>query len=135
MLVTDLDGNESQLKLLGHTAKGNDDRPRSEYHLKVRQLLHEIFPTCLILEEVGFNVRKGETLYLDFYIPLIKTAIEVHGEQHYKYIPFYHNNLQGFFRHQKRDRDKREWASLNKIKLIELKFDEADKWKQIINST
>jgi hypothetical protein len=130
MIVRDLDGEESFLKLIGHTTNPGDSRPRSEYHLNARTLLHEVFPTCLILEEIGFNIRKGDTLYLDFYIPLLKLAVEVHGEQHYKYVPFYHHTLQGFFKHQKRDRDKREWCELNKIRLVEFKFNEPGEWKK-----
>jgi hypothetical protein len=53
-------------------------------------MLHEKFPTLQILEEVSIPLRSKETLYLDFYIPLIKKCIEVHGEQHYKFVPFYH---------------------------------------------
>jgi len=77
-----------------------------------------------ILEEVAIPLRRSETLYLDFYIPLLKKTIEVHGEQHYKFVPFYHNTLLGFVRHKKRDQEKQEWCDINGITYIELPFHE-----------
>ena len=41
---------------------------KSTHHIRARQLLHELFPTLQILEEVS-SVRSKEVLYLDFYLP------------------------------------------------------------------
>ena len=68
----------------------------------------EIYPKLQIVEEVQVVLRNSEYVYMDFYIPLIKKCIEVHGEQHYKFNRFYHHNLLGFVKHQKRDREKKE---------------------------
>jgi hypothetical protein len=85
------------------------------------------------LQELSIPLRRNETLYLDFYIPLLKKAIEVHGEQHYKFVAYYHNNAMGFIKHKKRDNEKREWCEINNIEYIELPFNESlEEWKQRI---
>lgn len=122
MNVKDLDGNSLTWHLTGNIVKGSIEN-KSSYHLQARQLLKQIYPTMQILEEVPINSRKSETLYLDFYIPLIKKCIEVHGEQHYKFIPYYHSNKLAFLKAQKRDKDKLEWCKINGIKYVELPFD------------
>lgn len=134
MQVTDLDGNVFNWQLIGNIATGSKTN-KSSLHLKARDLIHECFPTLQVLEEVPVSIRKGETLYLDFYLPLNKKCIEVHGEQHYSFNRFYHNTVLGFIKHQKRDRDKKEWCEINDITFIELPFSEnIDQWRlRIIN--
>ena len=87
-----------------------------------------------LLEEVTINIRKSEFLYLDFYIPMIKTCMEVHGEQHYNFTPFYHANMMAFLKSQKRDRDKKSWCELNNIQYIELPYNKTDEWSELINN-
>lgn len=123
MNVKDLDGNHSTWHLTGNIVKGSVEH-KSSYHIQARNLLKNIYPTMQILEEVPINPRKSETLYLDFYIPLIKKCIEVHGEQHYKFVPYYHSNKLAFLKSQKRDKDKLEWCQINGIKYIELPYNE-----------
>ena len=134
MNVLGLDGSESYWKLSGNISKGNTNK--SALHLRTRQLLYDIFPTLQILEEVSIPIRRSETLYLDFYLPLKKICVEVHGEQHYKFIQFYHNSILGFIKAKKRDSDKKEWCELNNIAYIDLPYNETDdQWKQrIINA-
>jgi hypothetical protein len=123
MLIKDLDGNNHNWLLTGNMAKGNTAN-KSSLHLEARKLLTENFPTLQILEEVPIPLRKGDTLFLDFYLPLKKICVEVHGEQHYKFIPFYHSTLFNFIKAQKRDKEKQEWCENNNIKFIALSFDE-----------
>lgn len=123
MNVKDLDGNSGVWHLTGNIVKGSVEN-KSSYHLEARKLLKKIYPTMQVLEEVPISPRKSETLYLDFYIPLIKKCIEVHGEQHYKFIPYYHSNKLGFLKAQKRDKDKEEWCNINGIKYVPLMFNQ-----------
>jgi len=132
MLVRDLDNNSHNWHLTGNMAHGKIEN-KSSLHIRARKLLTIRYPTLQILEEVPIPLRKSETLFLDFYIPLIKQCIEIHGEQHYKFIPHYHTNMLGFIKHKKRDRDKVSWCELNSIQYIELPFDKSDsEWEQII---
>jgi len=134
MNVITLDGDTKKWSLIGTISK--NQKNKSALHIKTRQLLVELFPTLQMLEEVPIPVRKSEVLYLDFYLPLKKYCIEVHGEQHYKLVGFYHQNLMGFLKSKKRDSDKKEWCELNGIKYIELPYDEDEnQWKErIINA-
>ncbi len=125
MNVKDLDGNTNKWNLTGYIAKGSVTK-KSSLHLKARSLIKDCYPTLQILEEVPISVRRSETLYLDFYLPLTKTCIEVHGEQHYKFVPFYHTNKFGFFKHKKRDQEKKDWCDINGISVIELSYAESE---------
>lgn len=127
MQVKDLDGNTVNWQLIGNIAHGSAQN-KSSLHLHARDLIRGYFPTLQILEEVSINPRRSETLYLDFYLPLIKKCIEVHGEQHYKFSRFFHNTPLGFIRHKKRDQDKKDWCELNGIEYIELPFDQIEQW-------
>ena len=133
MQVKDLDGNTYNWQLIGNIAHGTALN-KSSLHLEARSIIHESFPTLQVLEEVPVNVRRTELLYLDFYLPLLKKCIEVHGEQHYKFSRFFHNTALGFIKHKKRGQDKKEWCELNNITYIELAFDKKDEWiKRIKN--
>ena len=135
MTIKDLDNNIHNWHLTGNMSHGNTAN-KSSLHLRVRQILTTNFPTLQILEEVPIPLRKSETLYLDFYMPLIKTCVEVHGEQHYKFVAYYHNNQFGFIKQKKRDKDKKEWCETNGIKYIDLALDKTDEeWeKQVKNA-
>lgn len=132
MQVKLLDGSSQNWQLTGYYAHANMDQ-KSSFHLIAREALKKQYPTLQILEEVTVPLRKSEVVYLDFYIPLLKKAIEVHGEQHYKFIPFYHSNQLGFLKSQKRDREKKEWCELNGIRYVELPYSESvEEWTERI---
>jgi hypothetical protein len=131
MQIYDLDGNAQYWHLTGLVSHGKIQN-KSQWHLKARNLLVKVYPTLSILEEVPIPIRRSEYLYLDFYIPLVKKTIEIHGEQHYKFVKFYHKNMMGFLKSQKRDREKREWCDINNISYIELPYNQADQWEDII---
>lgn len=134
MLIVDLDGNHHKLNLRGNISHAKNNN-KSSFHMRARKLINNLFPTLQILEEVAIPIRKSETLYMDFYLPLNKTCIEVHGEQHYKFVAHYHNNQMGFIKHKKRDRDKMEWCYINDIRYIELPYNETDtEWTNRINN-
>lgn len=133
MQIKTLDGQIQNWQLTGHFAHANLEH-KSEPHVKAREVLKNCFPTLQILEEVPVPLKRSETLYIDFYIPMLKTAIEVHGEQHYKFVQFYHHNQLGFIKSQKRDREKIEWCELNGIKYIELPhYENEDNWRVRLN--
>lgn len=134
MQIKDLDGNIHSWNLTGNMAKGKIVN-KSTFHLKARQLISSIFPTMQILEEVPIPLRKSETLYLDFYLPLKKLCVEVHGEQHYRFVPFYHSNVLSFLKSQKRDKSKEEWCELNGIHHVVLPYDENEtQWNERLNN-
>lgn len=131
MYVRDLDD-----KKLDWRARGQeitlDRRPRSAIHLRAREILKHRFPTAQILEEVPFKPRSKQTLFFDFYLPLYRLAVEVHGQQHYEFVPMFHSTRQDFIQQLRNDADKSEWCAINNIRLIILKYDMVDQWEQMI---
>lgn len=132
--IKDLDGQSHSWSLTGGISHGKI-QTKSEIHLIARSLIKECFPTLQILEEVSIPIRKSETLFLDFYLPLNKKCIEVHGEQHYKFVAYFHTNIMGFAKHKKRDKEKAEWCEINGMQYIELPFNEnIDQWRERITN-
>jgi hypothetical protein len=133
MTIRDLDDHIINWNLTGHIAKGRLQN-KSSLHLLARKVIVQRFPTLQILEEVPIPLRRSETLYLDFYLPLIKTCIEVHGEQHFKYVPFYHQTVLNFLKSKKRDQEKQEWCEKNNISHIVFSYNESEQeWSKKIN--
>ena len=137
MKVKGINGKEYVWNLIKYDIFYDDTRKRSKYHIRARNLLREVFHSYRILEEVKLPgstaLNRKSVLYLDFYIPSIKMAIEVHGEQHYKYCPFFHKSKADFLKAKARDEDKIEWCELNEIQIVTLKFSESDhEWRERI---
>ncbi len=132
MKVRDLEGNLSSFKLKGSIITAADNRARSKLHIQAREILYELFPTMQILEEVPIKTRPNQNQFLDFYINKIKLAVEVHGQQHYKFNSLFHASAQDFLKQKKMDQDKKEWCELNNITYIELPFNEVKEWKKTI---
>jgi hypothetical protein len=126
MKVKDLYGNASNWKLKGDIVSASDSKRRSQLHVNARKILYDLFPTIQILEEVPINAKPGKTQYLDFYINKIKLAVEVHGQQHYKFNTMFHASAQDFINQKKNDANKREWCELNNITYIELPYNEKE---------
>ena len=126
MLIKNLDGKELAWNPRGKGQLFNTNA--SSPHSVTRDLLVKKYPTMTILEEVSIPVRSRKTLYFDFYIPMIRTAVEVHGAQHFSFNSHFHKSKKDFFNQKKNDRDKLEWCEINNIELIELRFDEEKDW-------
>lgn len=62
----------------------------------------------------------GERLELDFVIEELKCAIEVQGQQHYKYIPHMHGDYNGFLKRVRNDNRKKELCSRFGLRLYEI---------------
>lgn len=137
MKVIGINGKEYVWNLTGYDVFNDDKRKRSKFHIRARSLLKELFNSYRILEEVKLpgstELHRKSVLYLDFYIPSIKLAIEVHGKQHYEFCPFFHRSKADFLKGRARDEDKLAWCELNDIQLITLKYTESDdEWRQRI---
>ena len=137
MKVTGLNGREYVWNLTKYDVKANDTRKRSKFHIRARGLLNEIYHSYRILEEVKLpgstaSHKKG-VLYIDFFIPNLMKAIEVHGQQHYKYCEFFHKSKADFILSKARDEDKIEWCEMNGISVVELKYSDPDEvWRDHI---
>ncbi|GEM_PF-652214 len=137
MIVKGFDGKDYKWSAHRHKPTQDDTRPRSKNHLRARAVLRELFPRDVILEEVPLPGSKTQsrhsTLFADFYIPNRNLIVEVHGRQHYEYVPHYHKTKMGFYKAKARDRDKIDWCSINDIEIITLNHsDSDDDWKRRI---
>lgn len=133
MDIIDLEDNIRKWSLKGYVSKATATN-KSSYHIQARKLLHKMYPTLQILEEVSIPLNRKETLFLDFYIPISKKCIEVHGEQHYKFVPFYHTNKLSFLRAQKKDKQKEQWCEKNSITYIALPYNlSVEEWEERLN--
>jgi hypothetical protein len=79
-----------------------------------------------ILEE--FTIPKSR-LRIDFFLPNLMVAIEVHGRQHFEFVKHFHGQHFEFVKHfhgtrkkfvqaQQRDLQKAKWCGLNGIQLV-----------------
>ena len=135
MKVRDLNGNIVEWKPKGDVVTARDTRGRSQLHLVARDILYGMFPTTPIMEEVSIPIRRGTTQVFDFFLNGIKLAVEVHGQQHYKFNSLYHSTASDFLQQKKRDADKREWCELNNINLVELPYNEKkEEWQKRIQN-
>ena len=140
MKVKGINGKEYTWNLTKYDVFYDDSRKRSRYHIRARNLLKEIYHSYRILEEVKLpgstaKHRRG-VLYLDFYIPQIKKAFEIHGQQHYEYNAFFHKNMADFILAKAKDEDKIEWCTLNSIDLVVLKYSDSDEhWRTHIENS
>ena len=135
MKTRDLDGDIVDWKPSGEIVTAEDTRNRSQLLLAARQILYELFPTTQIIEEVSIPIKRGVTQYFDFFISNIKLAVEVNGQQHYKFNSLFHSTASDFMAQKKRDQDKRDWCEQNRITLIELPYNEKiEEWLTRIQS-
>jgi hypothetical protein len=131
MKVVGLDGREHVWNPVGNT---DVSREFSSHHLRARGLLHELFSTERVLEEVPLP-GTWPMLYADFIIPIRQLLIETHGPQHYEFTPFFHNTKKDFYMGKMRDKYKRKWAEINQFIYIELPhWEDIREWRgRIIN--
>ncbi len=118
------DKREYTLKL-----KKVNNKFQSQYHEKAYMLIKKMYTLYPMYEETKLCGTKND-LYLDLFIPSLKIAIEVQGQQHYKFIPHFHQNIIGYARAKSRDQEKALWCEINEITLIELIYNETEEeWK------
>ena len=130
MKTKGLDGRTYSISLSQYT--NNEKIGASEPHKRARKLLKKLYPFDPILEEL-YIPGNSSSLYADFYIASQRLMVEVHGEQHFRFIPFFHKTPQGFAESKKRDREKIDWCELNHIRIVILKDDENESiWEKRI---
>lgn len=113
MKIRGLDGKLYTWSLAQYVGRQNTNP--SDLHLRVREFLYDSFPALQILEEVYIE---SEHLYLDFYLPVKKIAIEAMGDQHFIDNRFHFKNKLDFCRAQTRDVNKYEFCRINGINLL-----------------
>ena len=91
---------------------------RSKRQFEVKQFLKKYWQSDFVFEEFPIV---GTRMSFDFYNASQNIAIEVQGEQHLKYTPYFHGKAKSNFLGQiRRDNSKENYCKLNVIKLIEV---------------
>lgn len=109
-----LDGKVYTLSLTKYIQEGPN---KSDLHLLARRLIKQVFGLSPVCEE--FTIP-GTLMKLDFYISHYNLAIEVQGNQHEEFTPFFHGTKQNFNKAVQRDASKEKWCEINNIKLVKL---------------
>lgn len=108
-----------------------DDRDRSDLFRKAVSVVKEVYPSDPLCAELYFEGAPTK-LYVDLYLPVRKIAIEVQGEQHFKYVRHMHSNKLKFLEAKRRDAMKKDLLELNSIVLLYFNYNERSEWKKIL---
>jgi hypothetical protein len=115
-----LSNDSSQLKI----ADTSFDRKQSKGHKKIVDLYKELFPNHRIEENVSlpnFEIgHKKTNVEFDVVNFAQHVIIEIDGEHHRKYVPYFHKNMNSFIEQRKRDKEKEDWAQKNGWTLIRI---------------
>tara|TARA_B100000497_G_C7617540_1_gene370938 strand:+ start:449 stop:856 length:408 start_codon:yes stop_codon:yes gene_type:complete len=118
MIFLTTTGREQKLKNSTKYLIDWEKKCRSKLQKKVKDLLYPNWVSDVVFEE--FPVL-GTRMTLDFYNANKKLAVEVDGNQHYKYNKFFHSNSrQNFLSQLQRDEKKEYFCEINKIKLVRI---------------
>lgn len=99
----------------------NEEGCKSKIQYRCGQILKEKYPFDVILEEVYIPKHP---FILDFFLPLRKLVVEINGDQHDKFVKFFHGSFKNFVKSQHRDNDKAYWAEINNLRFISVKTEE-----------
>jgi len=95
-----------------------DKKCRSKIQKRVKDLLRQYWVADIVFEEIPVV---GTRLTIDFYNANKKIALEVDGNQHYKFNKFFHgNSRQNFLSQLQRDEKKEYFCDINNIKLVRI---------------
>jgi hypothetical protein len=112
-----LDGKERNLKNAKKSIIDWEAKSRSKFQKEVKDFLKKYWMGDVVFEELRIV---GTRLSLDFFNANKKIAIEVQGQQHFKYVKFFHGNRINYLNQIKRDVKKDEFCQLNNIRLMEI---------------
>jgi len=96
----------------------------SKLEVRAKLVLEHIFkrPFVKIRPDFLRNDVTGYNLEIDLYNDELKLGVEVQGDQHYKFIPFFHRNKDAFVKQRYRDEMKKMKCKEEGITLIEIPY-------------
>lgn len=96
----------------------------SKGEIECKRVMEKLYnkPFLKIRPNFMMNSQTGKNLELDLYNPELKIAVEYSGQQHYKYIPYFHKNYQVFLDQKSRDEMKKNRCKEYDILLIEVPY-------------
>jgi very-short-patch-repair endonuclease len=98
----------------------------SKIHRKILDYFKRERPEWDITQEHPIKIN-GKTLFCDFMSRKpFRFVLEIHGRQHFEFVPHFHGTMAKFAEQQANDEIKRSWCEMNGYKLIEIREDEFD---------
>jgi len=95
-----------------------DSASKSKIQFNTKQFLKQYWKNHIVFEEFPLV---GTKLSFDFYNANKKIMIEVQGQQHTKYVPYFHGKSKsGYLDQLRRDNDKIKFCEINNLKLVEI---------------
>lgn len=92
-------------------------KSRSKLQKSVKTFLQPYWNTFIVFEEFPMA---GTKMTFDFYNANKKVVVEVQGQQHTKFTPFFHQRRSNFASQIRRDEQKSQFCELNHITLVEI---------------
>lgn len=118
MIFLTSNGKERKIKNSCRYLVNWDKDCRSKIQKRVKDLLYKYWVADVVFEELPVV---GTRMTIDFYNANKKVAIEVDGNQHYKFNKFFHSNSrQNFLSQLQRDEKKEYFCEINQIKLVRI---------------
>lgn len=95
-----------------------DGPSKSKFQKSVKDFLRPYWERHVCYEELTLA---GTILSLDFVNMTRRVAVEVHGDQHKKYVKYFHGrSREGFLNQIERDDRKSRWCDNNGLQLVEI---------------
>ena len=101
----------------------------SKLEKEVYDILRQIFP----METIHKQHPIGKRMFLDFFIPTYKLAVEVDGSQHSEFNSFFHKTQGDFDAQQIRDRNKHIKCQEAGIFLVRISEEELKELRKGVN--
>jgi hypothetical protein len=117
MIFKTLTGSEKRVTRAKKYLIDWDEKSKSKIQFNAKQFLKNYWVNHIVFEE--FPVA-GTRLKFDFYNANKRIAVEINGQQHTKYVPFFHKRRANFVSQIRRDQQKIDFCELNDIKFIEI---------------
>ncbi len=126
MKFIDINAKEHTFELDTTYKVKEEDKARSGPQYKLGALLCKVFGRNNVFED--YPLPGCANLSWDFWIPHRKMAFEFHGQQHFKYVKFFHETVAGYRQQIKADDKKSKIATLNDVTLIVLQDLDFTEW-------
>lgn len=116
-------GVKNNMEYMEHTPNDSRLELQCKFHLEniFKMKFYKIRPDFLRNEVTGHNLE------IDLYNDDLKLGIEVQGDQHYKFTPFFHRNKETFMLQRYRDEMKKQKCQKEGITLIEIPYKVGEK--------
>lgn len=104
----------------------DEETSRSKKQWELGRLLSKVYGPNNILED--YPLPGCGNLSWDFWIPKRHLAFEYHGEQHDKFIKYFHTSNINFQKQKIKDSKKQQIADMNNISLIVIREEDFTNW-------